>query len=43
MARVTNGKAFFYPGYNEMITGHPDARIDCKFQNRATGSRDYLR
>lgn len=28
VARVTNGKAFSYPGYNEMITGHPDARID---------------
>jgi hypothetical protein len=28
LARVTNGKAFSYPGYNEMITGHPDARID---------------
>ena len=28
VARVTNGKAFSYPGYNEMLTGHPDARID---------------
>jgi hypothetical protein len=28
IARVTNGKAFSYPGYNEMLTGHPDARID---------------
>jgi len=28
VAHVTNGKAFSYPGYNEMITGHPDARID---------------
>jgi hypothetical protein len=27
-ARVTNGKAFSYPGYNEMLTGHPDGRID---------------
>jgi hypothetical protein len=27
-ARVTNGKAFSYPGYNEMLTGHPDARIN---------------
>jgi hypothetical protein len=27
-ARVTNGKAFSYPGYNEMLTGHPDPRID---------------
>jgi len=28
IARVTNGLAFSYPGYNEMLTGHPDARID---------------
>ena len=28
VAHVTNGKAFSYPGYNEMITGHPDAHID---------------
>jgi len=28
VARVTNGLAFSYPGYNEMLTGHPDARID---------------
>lgn len=27
MARVTNGMAFSYPGYNEMLTGHPDPRI----------------
>jgi hypothetical protein len=27
-ARVTNGLAFSYPGYNEMLTGHPDPRID---------------
>jgi hypothetical protein len=27
IARVTNGLAFSYPGYNEMLTGHPDARI----------------
>ena len=26
-ADVTNGFKFSYPGYNEMITGHPDARI----------------
>src|ERR1700736_3285428 len=25
IARVTNGLAFSYPGYNEMLTGHPDA------------------
>ena len=28
VARVTNGRAFSYPGYNEMLTGHPDPRID---------------
>jgi hypothetical protein len=27
-ARVTNGEAFSYPGYNEMVTGAPDKRID---------------
>jgi hypothetical protein len=28
VARVTNGMAFSYPGYNEMLTGHPDPQID---------------
>ena len=28
VARVTNGMAFSYPGYNEMLTGAPDRRID---------------
>jgi hypothetical protein len=28
IARVTNGLAFSYPGYNEMLTGRPDARIN---------------
>jgi len=28
VARVTNGMAFSYPGYNEMSTGSPDPRID---------------
>src|SRR5271168_2096933 len=28
VARVTNGLAFSYPGYNEMLTGHPDPHID---------------
>src|SRR6195256_483526 len=28
VARVTNGVAYSYPGYNEMLTGHPDPRID---------------
>ncbi len=28
IAHVTNGFAFSYPGYSEMLTGHPDARIN---------------
>jgi hypothetical protein len=28
IARVTNGMAFSYPGYNEMLSGRPDPRID---------------
>ena len=28
IARVTNGMAFSYPGYNEMLTGRPDPRIN---------------
>jgi len=28
IARVTNGFAFSYPGYNEMLSGHPDPRIN---------------
>lgn len=28
VARVTNGFAFSYPGYNEMLTGAPDPKID---------------
>jgi tetratricopeptide (TPR) repeat protein len=28
VARVTNGKAFSYPGYNEMSTGFPNDAID---------------
>ena len=28
IAKVTNGLAFSYPGYNEMLTGHPDPRIN---------------
>ena len=27
-AHVTNGMAFSYPGYNEMLTGRPDPHID---------------
>jgi hypothetical protein len=28
VARVTNGMAFSYPGYDEMLTGFPDPKID---------------
>ncbi|MGH9544574.1 MAG: hypothetical protein ACRD23_05100 [Terriglobales bacterium] len=28
VAHVTNGMAFSYPGYNEMLTGRPDPRIN---------------
>ena len=28
IARVTNGFAFSYPGYNEMLSGYPDPRIN---------------
>lgn len=28
IARVTNGKAFSFPGYNEMLAGSPDPKID---------------
>jgi hypothetical protein len=28
VASITNGRKFSYPGYNEMILGHADARID---------------
>jgi hypothetical protein len=28
VARVTNGMAFSYPGYNEMLTGFPDPKIN---------------
>jgi hypothetical protein len=28
VAKVTNGKAFSYPGYNEMSTGYPNDAID---------------
>lgn len=28
VARVSNGMAFSYPGYNEMLTGSPDPRIN---------------
>jgi len=28
VVNVTNGKKFSYPGYNEILTGRPDSRID---------------
>lgn len=28
VSRVTNGMNFSYPGYNEILTGHPDPRVD---------------
>jgi hypothetical protein len=28
VAHVTNGMAFSYPGYNEMLTGYPNPKID---------------
>jgi hypothetical protein len=28
IARVTNGLAFSYPGYNEMLVGYPDPRVN---------------
>jgi hypothetical protein len=31
-ARVTNGFKFSYPGYNEMLSGYPDPRIDSNRQ-----------
>jgi hypothetical protein len=33
LARDTNGQDFSYPGYNEMITGTPDPRIDSNDPN----------
>ncbi|WP_406694142.1 alkaline phosphatase family protein [Singulisphaera sp. Ch08] len=32
-ARVTNGKNFSYPGYNELLTGSPDPRINSNDKN----------
>ena len=31
--RVTNGRVFSYPGYNEMLAGFPDDRIDSNDKN----------
>jgi hypothetical protein len=32
-ARVTNGLRFSYPGYNELLTGFPDPRVDSNDRN----------
>ncbi len=32
VVRITNGKWFSYPGYNELLTGAPDDRIDSNDQ-----------
>lgn len=43
-ARVTNGKNFSYPGYNELLTGAPDPRIDSndKFDNPNVSVLEWL-
>jgi hypothetical protein len=43
-ARVTNGKKFSYPGYNEMFVGFPDERIDSnnKVPNPNINVLEYL-
>jgi hypothetical protein len=33
VARLTNGLRFSYPGYNEMLTGFPDPRVDSNDRN----------
>ena len=33
VVRVSNGLNFSYPGYNEMLTGRPDSRIDSNDKN----------
>jgi Type I phosphodiesterase / nucleotide pyrophosphatase len=33
VARVTNGLRFSYPGYNELLTGFPDPRVDSNDRN----------
>src|SRR5256885_3294831 len=35
-SRVTNGLAFSYPGYNEMLTGHPDPRIGMRSEEHTS-------
>ena len=42
--RVTNGMKFSYPGYNEMLCGHPDPRINSndKIPNPNTNVLEWL-
>lgn len=42
--RVTNGRNFSYPGYNEFLTGHPDPAIDSnnKVLNANTNVFEWL-
>ncbi len=44
IAHITNGKKFSYPGYNEVITGAADARIDSndKVANPNTNVFEWL-
>ncbi len=43
-AQVTNGKKFSYPGYNELLTGAPDPRIDSnrKIPNRNINVLEWI-
>lgn len=43
-ARVTNGRSFSYPGYNEILTGYADEQIDsnAKKPNRNTTVLEWL-
>ena len=44
VSRVTNGKNFSYPGYNEITTGAPDPRVDSndKIPNRNVTVFEWL-
>lgn len=44
ISRVTNGKKFSYPGYNEIITGAPDNRVNSndKIPNPNTNVFEWL-
>ena len=43
-AQVTNGKKFSFPGYNELLTGAPDPRIDSnrKIPNRNINVLEWI-